>query len=342
MKALLLEEYGKVRIVDLPKPEIAENEVLINVKACAICGSDLHGFTGRSDRRRPPLIMGHEAAGVIAEVGATVNGYKVGDRVVFNSSLYCGQCYYCRRGQENMCVDAKVFGVSCADYKLDGAMAEYIKVPAHILYRLPDSLSFVQGAVIEPLSIALHAVSRTRIEAGDTVAVIGAGTIGLMIVKALKNSGAGRIVSIDVDDYKLDCAMKAGADAVINSRTQDALSEIKKLAPMGADVVFEAVGIGATVENALDLVRRGGSVTLVGNAQPRADLGMQKIVLKELRVHGSYACANEYETAIKLLEQGRTYVDDIISVVAPIEEGQTYLDKLVGGREKMVKVVLKL
>lgn len=341
MKALLLEAYHDPRLTQLPIPEIREDEVLLRVKACAICGSDLHGYTGKSGRRQPPLVMGHEASGVVEKAGPAVSAYKPGDRVVFNSSLYCGQCWYCRRGMENLCVQARVFGVNCDSYKLDGAMAEYLAVPERILYPLPQAMSFVQGALVEPLSIALHAVNRTQIEMDDTVAVIGAGAIGLMLVKALKNTAASRVVAVDVDDFKLECALKAGADLALNTR-HDVAASIQKIAPRGADAVFEAVGIGQTVEQALDLARRGGRVTLVGNAQPRAELGMQKIVLKELSVHGAYACANEYETALSLIAGGRVTVDELVSATAPLEEGKQWLDRLARGGEKLIKVVLTL
>jgi threonine dehydrogenase-like Zn-dependent dehydrogenase len=342
MKALLLKEYGKFSVETLPEPKIAPDEVLIHVKACAICGSDIHGYDGTSGRRRPPLIIGHEAAGLIERVGANVTGFKKGDRVVFNSSLYCGNCVFCKSGRQNLCVDSRVYGVDNGSYHLDGAMAEYIAVPARILYRLPENLSFEQGAMVEPLSIALHAVNRTEIRINDTVLVIGAGPIGLMLLKILKISNSGLIIMADIDEGRLEAAHKAGADVVINTGAETGLKQLREKIPNGADVVFEAVGFGPAVNNALAMVRRGGAVTLVGNAAPHADIDFQKIVLNEVRVNGSYACANEYEGALVLLSNGSVKIDDIISVTAPFEEGQQWFDRLKAHEAGLIKVVLTM
>jgi threonine dehydrogenase-like Zn-dependent dehydrogenase len=315
---------------------------LIRIKACAICGSDIHGYDGTSGRRRPPLIIGHEAAGLIEETGANVRGFQKGDRVVFNSSLYCGSCAYCKNGRQNLCVNSRVYGVDNGNYHLDGAMAEYITVPARILYHLPGNLSFEQGALVEPLSIALHAAGRTEIRINDTVLIIGAGAIGLMLLKVLKNSNAGCIIAADIDGGRLEAARKAGADLVVNTGTEAGLKELHEKIPSGAEVVFEAVGFGATVNNALAMAKRGGTVTLVGNAVPHGDIDFQKIVLNELRINGCYACANEYEAALTLLSKGSVNVDDIISVAAPFEEGQQWFDRLKAHEAGLVKVVLTM
>jgi threonine dehydrogenase-like Zn-dependent dehydrogenase len=340
MKALLLKEYGKLVIESLPKPEIKPNEVLIRIKACAICGSDLHGYDGTSGRRRPPLIMGHEAAGLIEELGANVTGYNKGDRVVFNSAEYCGTCSYCKNGRQNLCIKSRVFGVDNGIYHLEGAMAEYAAVPSHILYPLPDSISFAQGSLVEPLSIALHAINRTEIRINDTVLVIGAGPIGLMLLKALKITSAKCVIAADIADDRLEAAGKAGADMTFNTGTDARLKRLHERIPNGADIVFEAVGFGPTVNIALSTVKKGGIVTLVGNAAPRADIDFQKIVLNEVQVNGSYACANEYATALTLMANGSLQADDLISVTAPLEEGQQWFDRLKAHEAGLVKVVL--
>ena len=318
MKALVLGEYGNPMIKEVAVPEISDDEVLIRIHACAICGSDLHGYDGRSDRRRPPLIMGHEAAGEIARAGNRVEDFKVGDRVVFNSSLFCGKCWYCRHGRQNLCESSRVFGVHCADYKLNGAMAEYIAVPERILYHLPENLSYTKAALVEPLSIALHAVNRTPIGVDGSAMVIGTGAIGLLLIKALKCTGCSHIVALDINDTRLAHASKAGADETINTSDSDWREKVKALYPKGADHTFEVVGAGVTVNYALDLAKRGGTITLVGNAAPSAQIDFQKIVLKELNVIGTYACANEYGTALKLMGSGKVNVSDIVSEEAPL------------------------
>lgn len=342
MKALVLESYGNPVIREMPVPECANDSVLIRVHACAICGSDLHGYDGRSDRRRPPIIMGHEAAGEIVQIGKDVKDYKVDDRVVFNSSLFCGKCWYCMHGQQNLCESSRVFGVHCADYKLDGAMAEYVCVPERILYHMPQGLSFSQAALVEPLSIGLHAVNRTPIGMNESALVIGTGAIGLMLIKALKQTACNHIVAVDISDDRLAHARTAGADETVNSQCADADAKLRALFPKGADHTFEAVGAGMTVNNALEYVKRGGTVTLVGNAVPSAQIDIQKVVLKELNVIGTYACANEYALALELLGSGKLNCDDLISVEVPLEDGKKWLDALKTGGVDVVKVVLTI
>src|SRR5438067_3510510 len=185
MKALVLKEYNRFNFEDVPKPQPAAGEVLVAVKACGICGSDVHGMDGSTGRRRPPIIMGHEAAGVIANVGANGSRWVPGDRVTFDSTIYCGQCDYCQRGWINLCDRRRVLGVSCEEYRQDGAFAEFVAVPEHILYRLPDGLPFEHAALVEPFSIALHAVGRASGSVKDSVVVLGAGMIGLALVQVL-------------------------------------------------------------------------------------------------------------------------------------------------------------
>src|SRR2546430_2177950 len=189
MKALLLSSYKNLELADLPAPSPAPDEVLIRVAACGICGSDVHGYDGSSGRRIPPIVMGHEAAGVIAAVGSAVENFSSGDRVTFDSTVYCGECPNCRRGNVNLCDRRQVLGVSCGDYRRAGAFAEFVVAPARIIHRLPDSLSFSDAALLEAVAVALHAVSLVPVVPGNTVLVIGAGTIGLLLQQALRVAG---------------------------------------------------------------------------------------------------------------------------------------------------------
>src|SRR5688500_18533366 len=179
MKALLLTAPSKLEFVDFPDPKPAADEVVVQVRACGICGSDIHGWDGSSGRRNPPLIMGHEAAGEIIAVGRQVEGWQPGDRVTFDSTISCGKCAYCRSGEVNLCDNRRVVGVAPAEYRQHGAFAEKLALPARILYRLPDSLTFEQAAMIEPVSIAVHAIKRVAIGPTDTAVVVGTGMIGL-------------------------------------------------------------------------------------------------------------------------------------------------------------------
>ena len=218
MKALLLTKYMELQVTDLPNPEIGPHDVLVRVRSCGICGSDVHGLDGSTGRRIPPLVMGHEAAGVIAEVGRNVTEWKEGDRVTFDSTVSCGRCAFCRRGDINLCNNRQVLGVSCGDYRRNGAFAEYVAVPENILYRLPEGLSFDHAAMIEAVSIGVHAVNLTPHALGDTAVVVGAGMIGQLTIQAAKVAGFSKVYAVDIDDAKLERAKNLGADEAFNSK----------------------------------------------------------------------------------------------------------------------------
>src|SRR5947207_10510786 len=184
MKGLLLKQYMELEVADLPQPEIGPGDVLVRVGACGICGSDVHGYDGSSGRRIPPLVMGHEASGVVAAIGASARNFAEGDRVTFDSTIYCGACSNCLRGNVNLCDNRQVLGVSCDDYRRAGAFAEFVAVPARILHRLPENLPFAEAAMLEAVAVAIHAVNLAQISANDTALVIGAGTIGILTLQA--------------------------------------------------------------------------------------------------------------------------------------------------------------
>ncbi len=343
MKALVLEEYGKVVVKDVPKPAAEGNQVLIRVKAASICGSDVHGYDGSSGRRRPPLVMGHEASGVVEAMGPLAKGFAPGDRVTFNSTEYCGVCGFCARGKQNMCVTGKVFGVSCDSYHKEGAMAEYITVPDYIAYKIPEGVSFVEAALTEPLAIALHAVNRTEIALGDTALVFGAGTIGSMVVKLLQISGCSRVILVDIDPVKLELAAKRGVQHCINSAQQDVVQEVMKLTDgKGADIAFEAVGIAPTVAAGIDALKKCGRFTLLGNVRKEIEFPLQKVVIKELSINASYACTTEYEKCLELIAQKKIDVTDLVSETVPLERGQEMFQRLLAAEKGLVKVVLTL
>ena len=210
MKALVLEEYNKLVYKDMPDPEAGPEDVLIRVKACGICGSDVHGLDGSTGRRVPPLIMGHEASGIIAKTGSSVKKWKPGDRVTFDSTIYPLDDWYTLEGRYNLSDNRRVLGVSPGDYRQHGAFAEYVVVPQHILYKIPDSVSFEHAAMVEAAAVALHAINISGIKTGSSCAVTGAGMIGNFIIKLLTVSGAGKVVAIDNDKEKLEGARLSG------------------------------------------------------------------------------------------------------------------------------------
>ncbi len=342
MKALILSDYKKF-IYDQatdPKPEL--DEVLIKVEACGICGSDVHGMDGSTGRRRPPIIMGHEAAGVIADTGSEARDWRKGDRVTFDSTIYCGKCEFCQRGEVNLCDARRVLGVSCADYRQNGAFAEYLAVPQRVLYRIPDALSFEHAALIEPFAIALHAVKRTGITTPKSVVVIGAGMIGLAIVQVLASQKCRNIICVDVAADRLALAAKCGATHVINSKTSEPIEAILASTDgEGAEVALEAVGLTSTVDVSLRSVRKGGSVVLVGNVAPTIDFPLQVAVTRELSIHGSCASKGDYPECLALMARKELRPDLLISAVAPLSEGADWFQRLYHKEPGLLKVLLK-
>ena len=343
MRALLLPEYKRLEIADVPTPEPGRDEVLIRVAACGICGSDSHGYDGSSGRRIPPLIMGHEAAGVIARTGAAVTGFGEGDRVTFDSTVYCGECRFCRRRLMNLCDRREVVGVSTPDFRRHGAFAEYVVVPARILYKLPDELPFAHAAMLEAASVALHAAVLSKSGAPGTALVIGAGMIGILTLQALRAEGFSPVFVSDIDDSRLRLAAELGAAATFHASGTELVALVAK-ATSGemADVAVEAVGRNETVGAAVDCVRKGGTVTLVGNITPEVTLPLQKVVTRQLRLQGSAASCGEYTRAIELFVSGGIQVAPLITAVAPLEEGPRWFERLYAHEPNLMKVVLTM
>lgn len=338
MKALLLSQYRHLELADLETPTPAAGEVLVRVAACGICGSDVHGYDGSSGRRIPPLVMGHEAAGVIAACGDGVTGFSQGDRVTFDSTVYCGECSNCRRGDINLCDRREVLGVSCGDYRRAGAFAEFVSVPARIIHRLPANLSFDQAALLEAVAVALHAVSLARVAPGSSALVVGAGMIGLLLQQALRVAGCSQIFVADVDRTRLAFSAQLGATATLSSDVPRHIAETTS--GVGVDLVIEAVGKSEPVNTAIDCVRKGGTVVLVGNVSPEITLPLQKVVARQLRLQGSCASAGEYPQAIELMSSGAIHVKPLITAVAPLADGPQWFERLYAREPNLMKVVL--
>ncbi len=342
MKAMLLSQYKHLEVVDMPKPEVGDNDLLVEVRACGICGSDIHGWDGSTGRRIPPLVMGHEAAGVVAAVGANVSDFKIGDRVTFDSTVSCGHCPACRSGRINLCQNRQVLGVSCNEFRRHGAFAEYVVVPQNISYHLPAELSFEHAALIEAVSIAVHAANRTPVKLGDTAVVMGSGMIGLLVVQAIRLAGAAKVIAIDLDDNKLKIAQSLGADVVLNAKNVNAAQEVAALTGgRGADVGLEVVGATGTIQSTIDCVKRGGAITLVGNLSPKIELPLQAVVTRELSIYGSCASNGEYPECIEYLRRGAIQVQPLITATARLDEGPQWFEKLYAGIPGAMKVILQ-
>ena len=342
MRALLLKKYMELEVAEMPKPAIGPDDVLVRVRACGICGSDVHGLDGSTGRRVPPLVMGHEAAGVVEEKGAGVEDLREGDRVTFDSTVFCGACFYCRRGEVNLCDNRQVLGVSCAEYRRHGAFAEYAAVPRRIVYKLPESLGFEAAAMIEAVSVAVHAVGLTTVRLGDTAAVVGSGMIGLLAIQALRLAGCGCVIAVDVDEAKLKIARELGADHCVNPNSVDVPAFARECTGgRGVDVALEVVGATAPLETALAALRKGGSLTLVGNISTKVELPLQSVVTRQIKMTGSCASSGEYTACISLLARGAIRVEPLISAVAPLEEGAAWFQRLYGKEPNLMKVILK-
>jgi len=342
MKALVLEEYGRLEVREVEDPKPGPRDVLVRVRACGICGSDVHGLDGSTGRRLPPIIMGHEASGVVESLGSEVRNLRAGDRVTLDSTLYDPDSYFSKRGQFNLCDERRVLGVSCGDYRQHGAFAELVAVPAHVAFPMPEGLSFEQGALTEPVSVALHARRLVAIEAGDTAVVFGMGLIGSMILQVLRSEPLKRIVAVDVEPERLALALELGASHAFDPNRSDVAAELRELTDgRGADVAFEAVGIEPTVRGAVLAVRKGGSVSLVGNLAPDVSVPLQAIVTRQLRLQGSCASAGEYPDCLELIASGAVNVDRFISATAPLEEGAAWFDRLHRKEAGLMKVILK-
>jgi L-iditol 2-dehydrogenase len=342
MKALVLTAYGRFVLEDRPTPPLQADEVLVRVRACGICGSDVHGMDGSTGRRIPPIVMGHEAAGEIARIGTAVTKWRTGDRVTFDSTVYCGECWHCQRGEVNLCDNRRVLGVSCGDYRRDGAFAEFVAVPERILYRLPEQLSFEQAAMVEAVSVAVHAVKRTPLTADASAVVVGTGMIGLLVVQALRVAGCSQIIAIDLDAERLKLAQKLGATMTLLSGSADWLEKVHgATGGRGADAAFEVVGLSPTLKTAIECVRKGGSITLVGNLQAQVELPLQSVVTRELRLIGTCASAGEYPRCLELIANGQIDVTAFMSATAPLEEGAAWFERLHRGEKGLMKVLLK-
>lgn len=341
MKSLLLSEYSHLEIADMPQPAVGHGEVLVRVEACGICGSDVHGYDGSSGRRIPPIVMGHEAAGSVEAIGDGVTKYKKGDRVTFDSTVYCGECGYCQRGQFNLCDNRQVIGVSCGDYRRHGAFAEYVVVPERIMYPLPANISFDEAAMLEAVSVALHGVKVSMVMGGETALVIGAGMIGLLTLQAARAAGCSRVFISDVDETRLKLARQIGADEVLHCSGAELLKQIHRLTDgRGVDLALEAVGRNETVAGAIDCTRKGGTVTLIGNIMPEVTLPLQKVVTRQLKLQGSCASSGEYPEAIELIANGSIKVKPLITAVASLEEGPRWFERLHSREPNLMKIIL--
>lgn len=328
MKAAVTYATQNLKIETVPIPEIKENEVLIKVKACGICGTDPHIYNGHFPAPKP-LIQGHEFSGEVVKVGSSVTSATVGDRVTVDINISCGNCYYCRTGQKLFCENITQLGVH-----INGAFAEYIKAPESNIHQLPEGMSWEEGAYIEPLACVIRGQERANVTMGDIVAIIGAGPMGLAHAIMAKLNGASKVILSEMNKTRLQKAKDLGVDFVIDASEKDPVQEVYNLTDgRGADVVFEVVGAIPTYQQALKMVRKGGTLVAYGAAP--ADKVMEiapfDIFSKELTIVGSYAGTyGTWVKAIQLISSKRFNPKDIFSktiTLDHLEEGIIEADK---------------
>ena len=337
MRALVYEGAWQMPLRQIEPPVPRPDDVVVAVQAAGVCGSDVHGFMGTTGRRTPGIVMGHEFTGTIARVGDVVTDYHVGDRVIVQPLHTCGVCSMCRAGRANVCLNRTLIGMT-----YHGAYAEAVRVPQDQVYRLPDNLSWEQGALAEPLAVALHAVNLTPLSLMASVVIVGAGTIGLLALLAARLKGAGTVVVTDRSAHRLERAQQLGADIVVNVAEQDPVAAVHAVTDgAGADAAIEAVGISATVQQALAVTRIGGHVTWIGNSAPEVTLNMQQVVTREITIRGAYGFNDEFAHAIEVLRMGRIDVTPLIEKIAPLEAGPQLVHDLATGTLDAVKVILK-
>lgn len=330
MQALMLTAFNKQELVEVPVPSIQKpDEVLLKVNSVGVCGSDLHGYTGQTGRRTPPMIMGHEVAAEVVAVGEAVIDLPLGTHVAIQPV---------KRPRPNIAESMVVLGVHT-----NGAYAPYVVWPAGNLFPLPPGLSDDHGAMAEPLSIALHAVSIPHIRPGDTAFIAGAGPIGLLTLAVLRKTGVQTIAISDLSEDRLKIAQRIGADVLINPSRQNAREVVQGFtAGQGVDLAFEAVGISPTAQQTLAVVRNQGTVIWIGNNLRLIEIDMQMIVTRELRVLGSYGMTDvEFQRSLDLLAQGAIPTEDLINRYAELDDGPALFDQLIASPET-IKCIIKL
>lgn len=325
---------------DLPEPQIiAPNEVKIRVKVTGICGSEIHAYNGLHSFRVPPLVSGHEFAGDVIEVGSGVITCKVGDRVTAEPQYGCGDCYFCNNGDYNICPDKKVLG---ATY-WTGSFGEYVVVPEKTIVKLQDSVSYEEGALIEPLAVGMHAVRKFNLNENSNIAIIGTGTIGLGILLCAKLFNPKKIIMIDVVDYNLEKAMEMGCEHTINSMKEDVDQRIKELTDgIGTDVTFLAFGNEPTIRQACSITKRGGIVSEIAIIKDGTPFPFGLLQLKELTMVGSNMYIyDDFQAVCDAIAEGKIDLSKFVSKIYPIEEMPTAMEVMDKREEPIIKILLK-
>ena len=338
MKAVVYEGPKILTYKDVADVYPKANEVKLKVRACGICGSDIHGYLGITGRRIPPVIMGHEFSGEVVQLGEGVDNLALGDRVAVYPIDFCGECEMCKKGDNHLCLNKRAFGV----LDIDGAFAEYICVPAKVCFKLKDNISYEVGSIMEPLAVAYRAIAHLGDLNGKDVLIVGTGTIGLLALACVKIQNPNKIFVSDLSDTRLEIAKQMGADVVINP-SKNNLQEIimSETNNEGLDAVAEAVGVASTVKQGIDVLTFGGSAVWIGISSKIIDVEMQKIVTKELTVKGSFLYGfDEFKKVVNILNEGKMDITPLLSRQISLEELPETMKQMSEDPGSLIKVTV--
>jgi threonine dehydrogenase-like Zn-dependent dehydrogenase len=322
MKALVYTAQRRLELQDLAVPTIKPDEALVRIRAIGVCGSDLHGFLGKSKKRIPPLVLGHEFCGEVAEVGSQVVGFKPGDPVVVYPLIACGHCRFCQNHQENICPDRKVYGLD-----FHGGLAEYVSVPRHCLFQMPSGMSFLEGSLVEPLANAIHVMEKCGKVQGQTGVVIGAGPIGLCVLWVARQQGADKLAIVDINPRRLSTVMNLGPDLVVDASKQEPVRAILDWTRgHGADFSVDAVGNSVCRRNSIDCTATGGTSVWIGLEEDLCEIDSRAVVTREVQIRGTYAYTKaDFARAISLLET-KALPHETFTHIADFADGQSIFD----------------
>ena len=334
MKALVFTDIREMTYRDVPDPQLESDEILIRVRAAGFCGSELESFVGKSRRRKPPLIMGHEFSGEIAAAGDDVTDVSIGQRAAVNPLIPCGNCHYCGRGLTNACPNRLLHSLH-----LPGAFAEYIAVKRSSVFPVAESLPYQHAAMAEPLANGLHVNSLISDCSPKDVVVFGAGVIGLMCLQAAMLAGATRTTVVDRWPGRLEIARRIGADETIDAGEKDAVARVRELG--GSDLAIDAVGAAVTRQQALEIANPGSAVVYIGTADTFGEINGHEIVMKELKVFGSYGYTDDdFRKALNCIEAGEIHINEWIDLF-PLADGHAAINRLIDEPDRLLKVILQ-